>query len=1024
MPSSFEAAPLLMVRDIPIFETVWLLMNLLFLGCVFRHNFHTPGGLARIKEKVCQASRESSGQIFTNSRPDTAVIDPASRTPGAWVDYDQLVESNSKTPIEDISADTTKSRAIQEKNPEEEVSSFTLGGDGTTESTFIEQTIDQSKFLHSFPTVKYLCNTPFSLDTYRDILSPKKRDQECQIAIMQLSNSPQTNHPAGFEEPPHQLPSRSTSNGRNPLAEADGNQQPTPTLAWADIAVKSREQRLQTQAEMQELEDNFQRDLVERGLLVDKAQEPPEAQIASLDLENSDTNFLGGLERIKHESAFWAGDHIVTPKRSHTKFKDDSNLRQLVKIVAYHSTPEYKTRNSELIKQLESPPVDIQVPAPTVEPAPVETGNTLQSDIPFLEAKHREHIETVRLFEAKEREKREAEAELLRLRKYLAEWPEREERRLRDEKEQHMRNMAALEERFAREDREREAAKERALKLELDAKLAEIQKLEAEAELERQRTIRIKQEQLKAREEKLRLQEEARQREENQRREREESQRREREENERRVKEQKRREEEGRRRAQQEEQEKLERLRAQQQQKAASEKAQKDAQSFDQRISTIAASPNFEVERDRVVQNMISTMPYLNPEFRDTIMKQVGEQVAYKATYLTAMARMAPPNALMQRSASSMTTAFNQYTDIRFNMEMVLIRAGAIKSQFKSNQITEFKYKVNKKVSQVVGSAEGYMTTAVELVKMWQDASQIWERDGHVSIIAVDDFLIERQPKEGRTAPYTIFITLWDFMKTVLNKAVAEGPENQAMMKALAMVLNAVLGGRAKFWPLPAITSLVYARFWDFSNSMFGAMGVERDLGYKRTHGALESSTDVHRRAEVVASLWCQMAIVRNPNTKREPPVLIEDVLRCLEGNLNVPPYLRDELHYINVRTIMTIAPWTLRAHLSYSGSVALEQRIMRMCDEDAGSKLKGFASLLRARMESLRAEGYLNQMKGWGCDEWRYWSSEEITDINRRRADVEKVPPEQVQVDTAVTNGRILRLREAESRGMPTASQ
>ncbi|KAJ6257410.1 hypothetical protein Dda_8299 [Drechslerella dactyloides] len=757
------------------------------------------------------------------------------------------------------------------------------------------------------------------------------------------------------------------------------------------LALKTRQNRIQTEAELQELEDCFRRDLVQRGLLADPSLETPESPIET---EMLRIKIARALELLKDESSQWVLDEVAVPKEPTTKTTGDDLLGQMIKLAAYHSTPEYQAKQADLTKGLELAAAEVADSQsrfstdfgllPTGPRSPTEETRPFNTAEFFLE-KHQEHLELTQTFKSIESERKAAQEVVDMARKYFEELPRREAQRLKDQEERHKRNMAALEEKFAAEDRAK----------------AELIRSKAEAERRRVEEQRLAAEKAK-REAELQRENERRAKEQKEQREREEAER------QRLLAEQQRLLAQQELERQQQEAAAKAKQEAERRQKALNEQAAKARKSQEDdafRQAQVATNPQgFEAEIAGQAQKMVSTMPYLSPGALDYVKGALAEQIGYRHTYLAAMARMAPSNATARRSSDSMAAAFEQYARTRYNMEFVLIRSKAIKVTYRSRDLTDLKYKMAKRATQMVGSKAGYFNAAKELIKLLSDVAANLEAAGGVSNIAVVDFTMERQPKEAFTAPPVLFLALYNFTKTILTKAIAEGPDDAAMLKALAMTLNSIVGGRAKYWPAVAVTSLIYARFWDFSASLFGAMGKESDLGYKEG----DTTTDVNRRAEVVAALFCHMAIIRPANIRREQAIVIDDVKRCIDANLNVPPYLRTELHYINIRTIMKIAPWTLRAHIGYEGVVNLDAKIRAICREDVGTKLKGFATLLYNHMDQLQSEGYTNQARRFGCDEWRYWDLDELADANTKRASVEQIHGEQVEIDAAVTRNRI----------------
>ncbi|KAK6359134.1 hypothetical protein TWF696_000300 [Orbilia brochopaga] len=755
-------------------------------------------------------------------------------------------------------------------------------------------------------------------------------------------------------------------------------------LPWKTLALKTRWNRIRTEAELQELEDCFRRDLVERGLLADSTLETPESP---LNTQVRRETIARGLERLAHESSEWVMDQIMNPKKPTTTIIDEENpLNQMMKLAAYHSTPEYTANQAKPLQYPELGRLNLpfiptmlggSVPQQSSPPdSPVEAKPFNRMGF-FLE-KHREQLELTLAFKIFEDQKAAAEKIVEQAKKYLTELPEREAQRLKDQEERHRRNMAALEEKFAAEDREKE-----------ERRLAQIRERQAELERARAAAAELERARAAAAEQAKRDAEEKR-------------------ENERRAREQKEREEAEQQRLLAEQQRLLAQQELERRQQELAEKARKSAEDDKFRRAQVATNPaGFQAEIAGQAQKMVATMPYLSEEALAHIKGALTEQIGYRHTYLAAMARMAPADAVARRHPDSMAAAFEQYARTRYNMEVVLIRSKAIKITYRSRDLTDLKYKMAKRTTQMVGSKAGYFNAARELIKLLSDVASNLDAQGVVSNIVVADFAMARQPKEGTLAPPVLFLALYNFTKTILTKAIAEGPDDMAMLKALAMTLNAVVGGRAKYWPAVAVSSLIYARFWDFSASLFGAMGKNSDLGYKEG----DTPTDVNRRAEVVAALFCHMAIIRPANTRREQAILIEDVNRALEANINVPPYLRTELHYINIRTIMKVAPWTLRAHIGYQGVVNLDLRIRAICKEDVGTKLKGFASLLYNQMDELQNQGYTNQMRLFGCDEWRYWDVDELKDANAKRASIEQIHPDQVEIDIAVTMKRMQKM-------------
>ncbi|KAF3910673.1 hypothetical protein ABW21_db0206644 [Orbilia brochopaga] len=776
-------------------------------------------------------------------------------------------------------------------------------------------------------------------------------------------------------------------------APAPALPEPETTLnvsPWKTLAVKTRWNRIRNEAELQQLEDNFHRDLVERSLVVDPSMETPESQLAT---QIKQEEAMRALERLALESSRWVIEQVVDSKRPTKKTVDADPVEQMMALAAYHRSPEYHAKQAKFLRDLEpkkkNNPITSTMPGSDLDYSD-EISSFSQAE--FFMEKHREQVELMATFRALEEQRAAAQSIVDQARRYFIEFPEREAQRLKDEKARHVRNMAALEERFAAEDREKE-----------ERRLAEIARIKKEAEIERARKAAAEQAKRDAEQAKRDAEAKA----EEERRAREKKEREEAEQQRQLAEQQRQLTEQQRQLAQQErakkQREEAERLRREEAERAQNEKAEK-AKAREQTQTAMTSKAEIQAEILGEAQRMVSTMPYLSQDALSHVRTGITQQVGYRYAYLAAMAKTVPTGSVDQKTLEGLSAIFLRYGRTRYNLEFVLIRSKAVKITYRCRDLTDLKYKMAKRVTQMVGTKASYFEQARELIKLLTEVGTNIQQAGLVSNIAISDFALQRQPKETLAAPPVTFLAVYNFTKTILTKAIAEGPDDMAMLKALAMVLNSVIGGRAKYWPAVAVSSLVWARFWFFSPTLFGAMGKDSDLGYKEG----DTPTDVARKAEVVAALFCHMAIIRPANVRREQAILIEDVEKALEANLNVPPHLRTELHYVNIRTIMRIAPWSLRAHLGPQGVVNLDARIRTLCQEDVGTKLKGNASLLYNRMDELQSQGYTNQMRQFGCDEWKYWDLDEIRETNAKRASVDQIHPDQVQIDEAVTAQRI----------------
>ncbi|KAF3913278.1 hypothetical protein ABW20_dc0100107 [Dactylellina cionopaga] len=793
-----------------------------------------------------------------------------------------------------------------------------------------------------------------------------------------------------------------------PLAELMSVEQPAKVYTWSEISETVRTNSLQAQAALQALEDEYRKDCLAHGLPIDNNEN---IGLSSLNSQADDEDAIRALERIKLESSNWSHTKLVqkqAPQISmHTP--DEKAIRQLVEIVAYHSTPEYRLRNQDLINQLTAPPTDDMNKQLVLSRQPeMELGYEQKTGDEFLAEKQREHEQHMAKVQFWEGLAAGAMNDLTKLNKWLADYPQYKQDCLNNQEARIRKNQELLKQKFAKEEQDERERRER-IERERQAKLEAIRKAEEKKKMDA----------IKAKEEA-----------EQQKREEAERKQREKVEAERKQQEAIRKEQKEAAARQEAILEKEKLAAVEKRQKEDAEKRQKEDAEKQRRSTEVqnrrsidlsANSAQLEALIEGRSQQILSTMPYAHNSY-DRVKQELRRLLAYRATYMNAMIRTVPADS--QQAVASrpiILRRFENYAGLRLNMETVQLRSKLIKSYYNGRETSELKYALSKKVTQLVGTKTGYLQAAKDILGILNGVADTLKGNGVASIIAVDDFAIQRQPKEGTTAPAALFVMLYNFLKTILVKAITEGPEKPGVMKALAMLLNSIVGGRAKYWPPVALTSLVYMRFWEQSPSLFGALGLPSDLGYRDLDGTLESSTDVNRRAEVAAALWCHMGILRPSNLKREQVITIQDIHRVLESNLSVPSYLRDELHYINVRTIMTVAPWELRQHLGYQGILALDQNIRRFCSEDAGGKLKAFAALLLEQMDTLMKDGYTNQMRVYGCDEWKYWDVDEIKDTNQRRASVEPIHQEQVQVDVNVTNERIRKERIDEEKFRPS---
>ncbi|KAK6337612.1 hypothetical protein TWF730_003007 [Orbilia blumenaviensis] len=416
------------------------------------------------------------------------------------------------------------------------------------------------------------------------------------------------------------------------------------------------------------------------------------------------------------------------------------------------------------------------------------------------------------------------------------------------------------------------------------------------------------------------------------------------------------------------------------------------------------------------VNELLASMPFATPH-SEMIKAGLQFHVGRKRSYLQGLAHFAPLN------HSGFTEIFRQYAEFNFSMGLLELQVKVIKKVYNNADLTTFKTKMSKKVMQVVGSSSGYMGAAQEIIRQLQGIDAVQSKK-ESEVIPLNPFTSSRLPETTDKALPGMFLTLYNFVKIVLVKAMTEGPEKIAVLKALAMLLNSIMGGYASFWKHPALTKLLCYRFFQQSPSLFGAMGEKKDIGYQTQDGEIvESPTEVNGRAEVMAIVLCLMGILRPSNTKRQQIITIEDIHTILTWNLSVPVHLRDELHYINIRTIMTIAPWTIRSYLGLNPSINLLNEIVKFCNNETNVKLKAIASLLFEQANKLHSEGYTTNK--FGCDEWRYWDTKDVDDTNaKRRLIGEMVSEEQERIDTEVTQRRIDRENATEEKFRPPGAE
>ncbi|RVD83695.1 uncharacterized protein DFL_005474 [Arthrobotrys flagrans] len=822
-----------------------------------------------------------------------------------------------------------------------------------------------------------------------------------------------------------------------------GNDEQTIEMTLAQVCESMRIHRLETQAELQAVEDQYRRDLAASGFSLDLL---PDYINGDNDNSNSLTKkttttltsnpehidgetLLQTLERIHLESeainphhrkkkgaaSVVGGGKGVSTKKDGLQTPDKETLMKFIYLAKKHLLPE--TITAAISGNNESRPVssmslhqDMVVYKP-VEP-PVITLPSLSSEereavmdgkvkagedrvtaIQTLEDSVRrnqkiveENMEYLRNFEAmKEQKIRELEEAMLKRRQAMAEYA----RRKQEEEEERVRKEA--EEKKRREEAKARELAERLKRESEERRLAETREAERKAREEQERQQKIKEEAQRKKDEAAKKAKEAQEAQQAAQAAAELAAK-----------------EKAQAFLQEREHQKLEKEKQVQLQQAQQVQTQK--------VAAATALPSDDKIKE-MVEKILSTMPYATSEY-ETIKAKILQLLAWKQRYLKGVVQLGPPNPDYNRF-------FATYADFRVSMGAVELRVKTIKTFYMSGDLTTFKTKLSKKVMQVVGSGKGYMDAATDIVKQLQAADAVQEKK-EPQVIAVDDFVNPSQAKTGGKGLPGMFLSLYNFIKIVLVKAMTEGPEKVAVLKALAMLLNSVMGGNATFWRHPALTLVLYFRFFEQSPSLFGAMGNKKDIGYRTIDGQIaESPTEVNGRAEVVATIFCLMGILRPSNVKRQQIITVVDIHRVLMLNLYVPAHLRDELHYINIRTIMTIAPWTLRIYLGYDGIVKLEAAIVKYCNEETNVKLKALASLLIEQAKQLHCQGYTDRRKEFGCDEWRYWDPADVKDTNaKRRAAGEVVDVGQEKVDYEVTRGRIERERAVEEKFRPPGAE
>ncbi|KAK6355679.1 hypothetical protein TWF718_000072 [Orbilia javanica] len=825
-------------------------------------------------------------------------------------------------------------------------------------------------------------------------------------------------------------------------------------MTLAQVCESMRVHRLETQAELQAVEDQFRKDWVASGFSLDLLPENltsdndgnSSTKKTTTSTSNSkdvdDETLAQMLERIQVESESWnphnkkkkgttltGGKGLSTMKNDAAQGPDKETLRKFIylarkpflpeTIAAAVSGSECRPVSSlsstsllpEMVQHTKYVPADppvINLPSLSKEEVQavmdrkIKEEEDYQARVRALEDSIRrnqklleEGEEYLRQFdEMKAKQQREFEEMILKRRKAVM------EESARRKKEQEERIKREAEEKKRKEAAEARELAERLRREEENRRLAEIREAERKVREEQERQQKIKEEAQRKRDEAARKAKEAQEA-------------------------QAAVELAAKQKAQlflqERERQRLEKekqVQAQQAQAQAQAQAQSQAQAQAQNAAATVTIPN-DAKINEMVEKLLSTMPYATSEY-ETIKAKVLQLLAWKQRYLKTVVQLGPPNPNPEGARF-----FSAYADFRVSMGVVELRVKTIKTYFMSGDLTTFKTKLSKKVMQVVGSSKGYMDAATDIVTQLQAANAV-RKDKEAQVIAVDDFVNPQQTKTGDKGLPGMFLSLYNFIKIVLVKAMTEGPEKIAVLKALATLLNSVMGGNATFWKHSGLTLVLYFRFFEQSPSLFGAMGDRKDIGYRTIDGQIaESPTEVNGRAEVVATIFCLMGILRPSNTKREQIITIVDVHRVLMLNLYVPVHLRDELHYINIRTVMTIAPWTLRTYLGYEGVVKLEAAIVKYCNEEKNVKLKALASLLLEQAKNLHNLGFTDQRKEFGCDEWRYWDPADVKDTNaKRRAVGEVVHAGQEKIDFEVTRGRIEREKAIEEKFRPPGAE
>ncbi|KAF3914458.1 hypothetical protein AA313_de0202197 [Arthrobotrys entomopaga] len=805
-----------------------------------------------------------------------------------------------------------------------------------------------------------------------------------------------------------------------PIFEEESEDEAVPALTWSEINESVRWNSLRADAELQRIEEEYRVGLLARGLLstAEISGKTTSPSLGSSQIDEEEV--LKELEKMRLESSAWSSD---LPNGAKTKTKktkkvdrsvalsEDRNVRKLVEMAAYHASPEYRKRNHEILRQLEAPPHTAHGDRKVAmfQPPPVEFECfDPQAGQKLLEVKFREHNAMNNQIESLEKYLSALGNDITNINAFLGGFEDYKQKLLDDLDKERVRNQERIKEEFRRKEEEE---KRRLARMEADRKERERLVKEAE-ERKKAEAIRAKEEAARAREAAIKA--------------REEAERRKKEEAERQLKEKREKELAERLRREKEEQERIEKEEALRKAKEAEEEKKK-AEAEDRKKSSAAnaqaTAQAIENEIETRAQRILGSMMYASNLY-EKAKSDLRGHIGRRATFAGKMVRMAPQERRQEiASSQNIMAGFTQYASFRLHIEEVLLRAKLIKAVFMDSEASNLKYALAKKVTQAVGTKPGYINAAAADLKILSQLVEQLGQQGVPSVISIDDFILERQAKEGLKAPPILFLAMYNFVKTILVKGFTEGPDKPGMMKALAMICNAILGGRAKYWPAAPMSALLYMRFWEQAPTLFGAMGAPTDIGYRMLDGNnLETSTDVNRRAEVATALFCHMGIIRLANLKREQVLGPADIYYALTANLNVPVYLRDELHYINLRTIMTIAPWELRSHVGYPGVLNLEKRISQYCAEESNPKLQAFAALLRGQVDELKGQGYLDQSKAFVCDEYKYWDEEDVRDVFAKRGQGEGVSPQQMAVDVQVTNARIKKERDDEERFRPAA--